>query len=71
MNFFGLKTVYNITKVMNDNFYVLSLDFIKPGQFYYSSTELNDDLPFFAVEKIEGQPLYLNLTNNQDCLINE
>jgi hypothetical protein len=26
---------------------------------------------FFATEKIEGKPLYLNLTNNQDCLINE
>ena len=25
----------------------------------------------FAAEKIEGKPLYLNLTNNQDCLINE
>ncbi len=50
------------------------LNNVKPGKYIVSAAGTIQNIRFtwiFAVEKIEGKPLYLNLTNNQDCLINE
>ena len=50
------------------------LNNVKPGKYIVSVAGTIQNIRFtwiFAVEKIEGQPLYINLTNNQDCLINE
>ena len=50
------------------------LNNVKPGKYIVSAAGTIQNIRFtwiFAAEKIEGQPLYLNLTNNQDCLINE
>ena len=50
------------------------LNNVKPGKYIVSAAGTIQNIRFtwiFATEKIEGKPLYLNLTNNQDCLINE
>ena len=50
------------------------LNNVKPGKYIVSAAGTIQNIRFtwiFAAEKIEGKPLYLNLTNNQDCLINE
>ena len=40
MNYFGMKTVYNEMLVDDGNYYIFSLDFIKPEHFYYRSNAL-------------------------------
>ncbi|MBO5308171.1 MAG: hypothetical protein J6C40_09225 [Lentisphaeria bacterium] len=50
------------------------LNNVKPGKYIVSAAGTIQNIRFtwiFVTEKIEGKPLYLNLTNNQDCLINE
>lgn len=44
LSFFGCKTCCNIVRNVTSEFYIMSLDFIKPEQYYYSSKHLNNQL---------------------------
>ena len=62
---YGVKGFSNGQALLNN---------VKPGKYIVSAAGTIQNIRFtwiFAAEKIEGKPLYLNLTNNQDCLINE
>ncbi len=43
-DYFGVKTVCNQAFEDDGDFYVFSLDFIKPGQYFYNAAELGDDI---------------------------
>lgn len=51
MNIYKLNTVYNSVYREELRFYIMSLDFIKKGQFYFSAKELNEDLSISSTEK--------------------
>ena len=55
LNCLGVKTVYNKTLVKNNNLFVLSLDFIKPEQYYFSLEDIDsvkEDYPARRLEDI-------------------
>ncbi len=55
VNALGYPTVYNSVHFQNNHRYVMSMDFIKDGQFFYSSRTIGDDLellPYLPLERV-------------------
>lgn len=53
MNFFGAKTVFNKAIQREDDFYVLSVNFLKKGQTFFVADKLNHDLKIAGYQKIQ------------------
>ena len=53
MNFFGAKTVFNKAIQRDDEFYVLSVNFLKKGQMFFVADQLNKELKIAGHQKIQ------------------